>query len=141
MRFRSGQVAQLVEHLTENQGVGGSTPSLATKTFNTLQPPPWRLFPRKDTTKDTSGLEPVASRRPRVRLSLAVTCAAGVDRARPRPDTLAATVDEWRSLDDGDRDYLRRRLVGRWHFVDDFDDMPEHGFPRIEDLATLRASE
>lgn len=25
-----GQVAQLVEHLTENQGVGGSTPSLAT---------------------------------------------------------------------------------------------------------------
>lgn len=25
----SGQVAQLVEHLTENQGVGGSTPSLA----------------------------------------------------------------------------------------------------------------
>ena len=27
----SGQVAQLVEHLTENQGVGGSIPSLATK--------------------------------------------------------------------------------------------------------------
>jgi hypothetical protein len=25
-----GQVAQLVEHLTENQGVGGSIPSLAT---------------------------------------------------------------------------------------------------------------
>ncbi len=30
---RCGQVAQLVEHLTENQGVGGSTPSLATKQF------------------------------------------------------------------------------------------------------------
>ncbi len=28
--FHSGQVAQLVEHLTENQGVGGSIPSLAT---------------------------------------------------------------------------------------------------------------
>ncbi len=29
-RADHGQVAQLVEHLTENQGVGGSNPSLAT---------------------------------------------------------------------------------------------------------------
>ena len=28
-----GQVAQLVEHATENRGVGGSTPSLAIKSF------------------------------------------------------------------------------------------------------------
>ena len=29
----SGQVAQLVEHATENRGVGGSTPSLAIRSF------------------------------------------------------------------------------------------------------------
>ena len=29
--FASGQVAQLVEHWTENPGVGGSIPSLTTK--------------------------------------------------------------------------------------------------------------
>jgi hypothetical protein len=29
-----GQVAQLVEHVTENHGVGGSIPSLATKMIN-----------------------------------------------------------------------------------------------------------
>jgi hypothetical protein len=28
--FKPGQVAQLVEHMTENHGVGGSIPSLAT---------------------------------------------------------------------------------------------------------------
>jgi hypothetical protein len=30
LRVESGQVAQLVEHMTENHGVGGSIPSLAT---------------------------------------------------------------------------------------------------------------
>ena len=33
----SGQVAQLVEHLTENQGVGGSIPSLATSFYFTIE--------------------------------------------------------------------------------------------------------
>ena len=32
-----GQVAQLVEHLTENQGVGGSIPSLATTKIKQLR--------------------------------------------------------------------------------------------------------
>ena len=32
-----GQVAQLVEHVTENHGVGGSIPSLATNRINHLQ--------------------------------------------------------------------------------------------------------
>ena len=31
-----GQVAQLVEHMTENHGVGGSIPSLATTRFGPL---------------------------------------------------------------------------------------------------------
>jgi hypothetical protein len=33
-RAVSGQVAQLVEHATENRGVGGSTPSLAIEKVN-----------------------------------------------------------------------------------------------------------
>jgi hypothetical protein len=33
----SGQVAQSVEHVTENHGVGGSIPSLATSRINHLQ--------------------------------------------------------------------------------------------------------
>src|SRR6266496_6828937 len=34
--LRGGQVAQLVEHRTENPGVGGSIPSLPTILFNRL---------------------------------------------------------------------------------------------------------
>ena len=33
VRIRSGQVAQVVERSPEKAGVGGSTPSLATKSF------------------------------------------------------------------------------------------------------------
>ena len=33
----SGQVAQLVEHVTENHGVGGSIPSLAISRFNQVR--------------------------------------------------------------------------------------------------------
>jgi hypothetical protein len=36
-----GQVAQLVEHLTENQGVGGSIPSLAINQCNKLRAADW----------------------------------------------------------------------------------------------------
>ena len=34
---QKGQVAQLVEHVTENHGVGGSIPSLAINIFNHLR--------------------------------------------------------------------------------------------------------
>jgi hypothetical protein len=37
VRTRSGQVAQVVERSPEKAGVGGSTPSLATISFNRLQ--------------------------------------------------------------------------------------------------------
>ena len=35
-RPAGAQVAQLVEHVTENHGVGGSIPPLGTKIFNSL---------------------------------------------------------------------------------------------------------
>ena len=40
----SGQVAQLVEHATENRGVGGSTPSLAIKRLDKKGRPTGRSF-------------------------------------------------------------------------------------------------
>ena len=41
-----GQVAQLVEHVTENHGVGGSTPPLAIRYFTDLCAARYRRFGR-----------------------------------------------------------------------------------------------